>query len=245
MIHLLANNLTPVPYLLVDTPVMAASDPEVQPWGFIVYRTVYTPESNAVWDSVTTELQDYANNSSPSGIAGGKWTAPRLWYMDDASLYDGLSLDQVRDIFADYSTAATDLFNEGAFEEFSRGARWDICLVIDEEAMYSIVNYASDDASESIRLFNRPRRKGPKPPIPYVKAVERCYEPPDPNPPGAARYSPPCHYPGWMKAGILWLGTLHACVEMEHECPHWYPNLGLGDDWFPVYEGEMNLSFLD
>ncbi|KAF3492430.1 Hypothetical protein GIQ15_01947 [Arthroderma uncinatum] len=225
---------------------MAASDPEAQPWGFLVYRTVYTPESNAVWDSVTSKLENYlSNSSSPSGIKRGKWAAaPRLWYMDDAALYDSLSIDQVRDDFTIQFFKNIELSNQGAYEVFSRGAHDTICLVIDNEVIHSIID-APEDVSEAKQLFKRPTLT-PKRPIPYIKAVDR-HKPPKPNPPKPLHGSGGSHgrekqYPGWMKAGLLWVGDVYPQEEMEIECPEWDPNLG--DESYPVYQG-VPASFFD
>ncbi|KAF3480032.1 class I glutamine amidotransferase-like protein [Arthroderma uncinatum] len=214
--------------------IMAASDPEAQPWGYITYRTVYTPESNAVWDSVTTKLENYMSNSpSPGCTKGGKWAAPHLWYMNNATLYNGLSINQVRDDFTNRVRDSVDLFNQGAYEEFSWGVHDWICLVIDEEVIYSIINDAPEDVSEAERLFNC-SSASPKQPIPYVKAVGRDYDPPDPNkPPRRAPFATHREYRGWMKAGLLWIGAMYHLEEMEVECPGWDP--ALGDEAYPVY----------
>ncbi|KAK2839161.1 hypothetical protein FQN49_006417 [Arthroderma sp. PD_2] len=221
----------------------SASSEDAQPWGYVVYRTFYTPESKAVWDSVTAKLENYANTCSPpkGGPGNPEWAAtPRLFYMNDAALYNGFSLSQVRDDFTTHCSDSVDLFNEGAYEVFSRGAHDSICLVIDEEVIHSIINDAPDDVLEAKRLFKRPTLT-PKHPIPYVKAVDRNYEPPKPNPPGVGRPGVERPYPGWMKAGILWLGNLYPHDEMELESPDWDPDLG--DESYPVYQGAMTIHY--
>jgi hypothetical protein len=121
-------------------------------WGYIVYRTVYTPESDELWSSITAKLESYVFREisrplsarfpgSSSDPAECKEVRDHLVfkYMDNKALYDRLSLDDLR---AGYRKHRKVRFKPTAF------------LVIDEEVLHSIRDAPEPDSARSPAVIN-------------------------------------------------------------------------------------------
>ncbi|KAJ5097684.1 hypothetical protein N7456_008405 [Penicillium angulare] len=87
------------------------------PWGFIIYRTVYTDESDILWPLAMEKISDELNSSiegslryAPPSRRGGDDSSPeqliQASHKDvvicDAIRWDGASIEQVRNHFAEY-----------------------------------------------------------------------------------------------------------------------------------------------
>ncbi|KAK2750072.1 hypothetical protein FQN57_004564 [Myotisia sp. PD_48] len=133
-------------------------------WGFVVYRTVYTPESNTLFPRVLEILNDYLRSKVFKEVDEfiEKWDLER-WGLgpdptvneelmkchkmivhDDQAKFDGLSLDDVRTHFEEWVTGLPpprtrkdDEDSEGMRDVWPR---YRTCLVIDDE----ILNILSD-----------------------------------------------------------------------------------------------------
>jgi hypothetical protein len=129
------------------TRFLYPSVPSKFPWGYIIYRTVYTAESDELWPLAMDKLakiRDYSIDSDIHADIREKEPedeepdadAERLvkeTYKDvifsDKQFWDGASIEQVRHHFAEYLRASK-----------GRGTgRFEGCLFIDEWSLKSIV----------------------------------------------------------------------------------------------------------
>ncbi|KAK0673130.1 hypothetical protein QBC41DRAFT_312222 [Cercophora samala] len=77
-------------------------------WGFVIYRCVYSPESNHTWTRLLAALESYTRESlqrySQDGtVALSKFT---LTTIEDSTLLDGATANVVRDHFKSWSRDA-------------------------------------------------------------------------------------------------------------------------------------------
>ncbi|KAJ5415787.1 hypothetical protein N7465_004482 [Penicillium sp. CMV-2018d] len=181
------------------------------PWGYIIYRTVYTPESNELWPIVMERIAHQLNRGIeceldyPRERHGDESRPEQLIeeshkdvVISDPSRWDGASLEQVRDHFAVYLRKIKQ-------EDYSEESRFASCLVVDERSLKSI---AKDD------------RNG------FVGVVDGRYNPEE-------RYDNPS-YRGFMRVQIKALWDLYVNYDWEPMstlCPK-HP-----DGWIPVYNG--------
>lgn len=233
---------------------MSSSEEEMEQWGYVIFRTVYTPESSSVWESVKAKLTAYISNSPPYEDDGhGPYGPPVLQFMDDATRYDGMSIHQTRAKFLkQVAFAFFDGENGEENDELLQQKRAEylqsvfgscdgatgglnaksnvhesIFLVVDEDALHSIL--AAPDDPEKFKHDRKQKwAQGPLKPTAYVKAVDTRHEPQVDG-----RWE---RRPGWMKASLISLGWLFTFEEMDHVCPDWFP--GLGVEWYPIWEGK-------
>lgn len=111
------------------------------PWGFIIYRTVYTPESDELWsacldkieESVRLEIdifgEEYTDNT-PERIL--KETFKNV-ILEDRERWDSASVEQIR---ADF-IAHLQSIGSSVGDDFPRST---VCLVIDDACLQSIRN---------------------------------------------------------------------------------------------------------
>ncbi|KAJ5792457.1 uncharacterized protein N7503_008435 [Penicillium pulvis] len=117
------------------------------PWGFFIYRTVYTAESDRLWplaiEKLTRVLGECiegdlkfgrpnrrgADDPRPEQLAQASHKDAVIY---DADHWDGASIDLVRDHFAEYLRKTNQV-------ECGGEQRLALCLVIDERALKSII----------------------------------------------------------------------------------------------------------
>lgn len=106
--------------------------PNQWPWGYTIYRTVYTPESNQHWDAVLEAISKnvYADldlhEDKPSQIFKEGY---RPLVFDDPAQFDGATLDEIRNNFREVRES----------DNRNQGVRFRWCLVIDESALQSVI----------------------------------------------------------------------------------------------------------
>ncbi|KUL84938.1 hypothetical protein ZTR_07852 [Talaromyces verruculosus] len=109
------------------------------PWGYTIYRTVYTPESDQHWDGVLGAIIENTydgvsldlHEDEPSRILKEGY---RPVVLNDPAQFDGATLDDIRKHFR----AFRESYNGGNQE-----VRFRWCLVIDEGALQSIIRQPS------------------------------------------------------------------------------------------------------
>jgi hypothetical protein len=201
------------------------------PWGYIIYRTVYTAESDELWplamdklakimdDEIDSDLQAEIRRKGPEDEEpdGDAERLVRETHKDvifsDKQFWDGATIEQVRDHFAEYLRASKD-----------RGTgRFEGCLFIDERSLKSIV--ASPDPQPWLK------GKMPEEPIKpwgFVGMIDGRY----PGNRWKARYT------GYMRVDILSLWHLYNELKrrnMQELCPSEIVPEGL----IPFYDGGM------
>lgn len=112
------------------------------PWGYTIYRTVFTPESDTHWEAMVDAVRENIfasleiqlredsdeNENAHRLLRDGHRS---LEFKEKASL-NGASVEQVREQFKAFVTD----------EFFAAGARFRWCLLIDSEALQSFVRYS-------------------------------------------------------------------------------------------------------
>ena len=163
-------------------------------WGFTIYRTIYTPESEAAFAEVVDTITAYIKSEfykTYEGLRQNRRTADKaniavfdeLWaaykprVLDDATQFDGLSIDQLRIHFEAW---ANELGKADKFPSYR------MFIVIDEECFNSIQNAP---VPEELPLGMKFRVAH------YVKLVEAWQD-----------QDRDSRFPGWMKCSLpgLW-----------------------------------------
>ncbi|CAI7653923.1 unnamed protein product [Penicillium bialowiezense] len=117
---------------------------EFRSWGITMYRTTY--KSNTDWakfldrfmGSVRTELESY------DGVDMLESFRPVV--MDDAR-FDVATPDQIRDAFAEWARGACETEQGVPYNraESAFSARYRLCIMVDEEAMQSVLDIPAED----------------------------------------------------------------------------------------------------
>ena len=92
--------------LIITTDGQAEEPYSYQEWGYTIYRTCYTPESQSQWESLIEAIQRGVEKSLPASQKDEPPTTSQLLrsllhldFRSDASLYDSLSIEQLRQIY--------------------------------------------------------------------------------------------------------------------------------------------------
>ncbi|KAJ5141856.1 Mitochondrial carrier protein LEU5 [Penicillium atrosanguineum] len=196
------------------------------PWGYIIYRTVYTAESDELWPIAMDKLAKVINYSIDSDfLAEIQYKEPEDPEPDadaerlvkethkdvifsDKQFWDGASTEQVRQHFSEYLRASK-----------GRGTgRFEGCLLIDERSLKSIV--ASPDPQPWVKGR---RTKKPSQPWGFIGMIDGRYP--------ENRYEP--RYTGYMRVEIFSLWNLYTALTfryMQELCP------SVPDGLIPVYD---------
>ncbi|KAE8374278.1 hypothetical protein BDV26DRAFT_284407 [Aspergillus bertholletiae] len=162
-------------------------------WGYVVYRTTYS-ESDAHFSSVIKYLEacikksffkeaaECANESTgvDPAIYEGIWAQHSLTVMEDATRFDGASIDLIRAHFEGWVDA------QGQRDKFNK---YRMCIVIDEECLQTLLG-TSVEALEQETEYHEDDT------IRFVKVVEAWPELDENDD----------NFPGWMKcwSRVLW-----------------------------------------
>ncbi|KAJ5461185.1 uncharacterized protein N7458_002737 [Penicillium daleae] len=205
------------------------------PWGFVIYRTVYTAESDRLWSSCLAKIDRYVHwsignfyekrypDSDPFPEKFVQETYKNLVFAD-RERWEGASLEQIRADFKQYSESLG--MEDGSHIPWSQA-----CLVIDESCLNSIVS-AFEDPEESAN-WGGPQRgfvieKGGYIMLkPFVVMVDPTFEP-------GESYDTP-GYQGYMRVELddIWEAAVQLCLSTVQEmCPNVTPA-----DMIPVYDG--------
>jgi hypothetical protein len=188
-------------------------------WGYAIYRTVYTSESDEnesdeKWDAAIEKLEALMFREidrelwwRPTKLAPIFESKPpfdatvnekikehmKNHFISDKGLYDNASFDQIRGYFSTLLQS----WDEGANPKPNSS----FCLVIDEEALKSLI-----DAPQPIRdpTMDLNSEKG------YVKAIDISFDP-------ATRTR--ADYEGWMKINLNRIFNMYELENMEEMCP--------------------------
>ncbi|KAI4686921.1 uncharacterized protein J4E84_005292 [Alternaria hordeiaustralica] len=92
--------------LVITTDGQAEEPYSYHNWGYTIYRTCYTPESQSQWESLIEATQLGVEKSLPGSQNDEPPTTSqllrsllRLDFRSDASLYDGLTMEQLRQTY--------------------------------------------------------------------------------------------------------------------------------------------------
>ncbi|KFY01582.1 hypothetical protein V490_00846 [Pseudogymnoascus sp. VKM F-3557] len=109
-------------------------------WGYAIYRTVYTPESDALFPLALAKLDGYVHCEIDWDLYKDPTYDPvpnreiRERYenvvLEDRERYDGASMDSIREYFRQWV--------EGQGKDVGDSPRFQICLVFDEAAVRAL-----------------------------------------------------------------------------------------------------------
>lgn len=151
------------------------------PWGFIIYRTVYTPESDEVWTSCLDKITryiyweiDHVDGDRYAGQDPFPETIIKETYknviLDDQERWDGASWDQIS---ADFNAYLKSL----GVQVGDDVPRLTACLVIDEKCLQSIMRAFDDPLDQrgvsTIGMRSRMGFVGIIDPI-YIEGASYC-----------------------------------------------------------------------
>lgn len=142
------------------------------PWGYTIYRTVFTPESHSHWDTAVDAIQGNIFATLEITLRDGPKENEdahrilrdgyRTLVFQDKTTLDGASIDQIRQQFKDFVTN----------EFFPVGVRFRWCLVIDAEAIQSFLRYPQPVEASDLSKPGAIEENGA-----WVTVVDPEYEP--------------------------------------------------------------------
>ena len=201
------------------------STEKTQNWGYAIYRTVYTPESDILFPRVLEKLGAFIKREIESDLQDDPlfdpapnhevWSRYKSTIIDSRDELNGISLDDVRLQFRQM------VEEQGRFVEEPETSN-KICLVIDDEVLQIIAQ--SHEPGE-------PTPSGIL--MPYVKVVDAKFGFDGVNRKGNSRTGP-SKYPGWMKADLNVLWKLWILVYGDG-MEKWCPPMTIFD--FPSFDG--------
>ncbi|KAJ5710567.1 hypothetical protein N7488_004723 [Penicillium malachiteum] len=146
-------------------------------WGYGIYRTTYTAESDATFPNVIGFLESCIRTrfftsgaQRPQNHAPEDWPKYRSTIMESPAQLDGASFDDIRAHFETW--ADTQSMRD-------RWTKFRVCIIIDEESLQTVKD-ATVEETESKLPKNKPLR--------FVKVLEAF--------PDVDQYD---EFPGWMK----------------------------------------------
>jgi hypothetical protein len=133
------------PRTLSDKPFGAAFE-SVSPWGWVIYRTVYTPESDILWPRAINNINTYLAHNLQETLSWtneGKNHAANMaklenFWMSDISLFDQATIEALRVHFASWLQTQDTEDEEG--EKNLPHVRFCTFLVVDQCTLHIIAN---------------------------------------------------------------------------------------------------------
>ncbi|KAJ5742045.1 hypothetical protein N7533_011454 [Penicillium manginii] len=192
------------------------------PWGYIIYRTVYTPESEELWPIAMEKLTRLtfcefeaefknhhvnARNSRPERLVK---EAHKNVIISDPDYWNGAGIETIRAHFAEYLRAAGEYKSIGT-------SRFGGCLVIDERSLKSIIATTDPFNERGERQWGN---------VGFVGMVDGRYE-------QGIKYDIPS-YKGFMRVRVrnLWWMYINFDFKSMDDLCHDVP-----DGLIPVYDG--------
>ena len=129
-------------------------DPGAWPWRYVIYRTVYTPALDEVWDRALEETDMIARYSVDAEGRAESWGCDlehdgilekiacetyKNVVIKNKARWDGASLDDVHEHFKLYIAERM-----GGMIHHSISPHYTVCLVINEESLEALVDAADD-----------------------------------------------------------------------------------------------------
>lgn len=111
-------------------------------WGWVIYRTVYTPESKQHWDSMLKTLDkllladfeyfNYGNDPGAMKVARDNY---RSFVLEDEGKYNNAAPEDLETHFRDWTATIPEIERHGTYS-----ATWKAFLVLDAQAFTNIHN---------------------------------------------------------------------------------------------------------
>lgn len=119
-------------------------------WGWVIYRTVYSPQSDQHWEQVLRRLDelirfdfDDFNFAGDPGDCAVAWDKYRNVIFQDRERFQGASLESLKQHFGEWAPT-----NQTYHSNHSYSATWRAFLVIDDAAVNTILSLPTASAKE-------------------------------------------------------------------------------------------------
>ncbi|PLB55402.1 hypothetical protein P170DRAFT_432945 [Aspergillus steynii IBT 23096] len=178
-------------------------------WGYVVYRTTYTPESNTQFPKVLEMLETWIKreiykdlndleNADPAPN-NEIWARHRFTVIEDENALNGATIDTVRAHFEQWveDKCQRDMWN-----------KYRICMVIDDDILQRLVDVPTpeqhaeqhgDGCLQEIEKW-------------YVKVIEPFFDP----------YNAAQDYEGWMNCSVYVLVRLWHLMDAGMDMETWF-----------------------
>lgn len=188
------------------------------PWGYMIYRTVYTPQSDECWSAAMAKLDRYMHHSidANAGKDGDPYPerliheSYRNVVLHDKDQFDGASIEQVREHFNQWRPDRC---------HFNGFGRYNMCLMVDEKALLSLVR----SVEPGVKEFGDPPG--------YCILTDPEYD-------GGSYCNP--GYRGFMRVEVCCLWDLYYMIGtyslVDELCPH------IREGQIPFYDGSYGAS---
>ncbi|GLA07877.1 hypothetical protein AnigIFM60653_009116 [Aspergillus niger] len=111
-----------------------------QNWGIVIYRCTY--ESDSDWEEFMSRFLRQVRTSLESYDGLDLLDSFRPTVMDDKTQFSGVTPETVRDHFNAWSTTACEAEQGVPLTDYRwySTARYGLCIIVDEEALKSVLN---------------------------------------------------------------------------------------------------------
>ncbi|CAI7662919.1 unnamed protein product [Penicillium discolor] len=157
-------------------------------WGYVIYRTTFSVESNTLFPGAIKCIEAYIkqaffqeNKEYPINEPNGIWAKHRSTIVQDPAQFNGVSLEAIRAHFEAWVNA------QGMRDEWTK---WRMCMIIDEESLQTL----KGTKGTSVEALENERPENSDNELRCVKVLEPF--------PYMDQYD---KFPGWMKCwNALW-----------------------------------------
>jgi hypothetical protein len=129
----------PVTFNEADLIEINMQDDGFRYWGIAIYRTTYKSESD--WEEFLRRFLGRVRKTLEYYEGLDMWDSFRPTVMEDKSRFDGATPTQIRDAFKEWARTACETEQGVTYEraEWAYGARYRLCILVDEEAVRSVL----------------------------------------------------------------------------------------------------------
>lgn len=118
-------------------------------WGFVIYRCTYA--SDAEWQTFINRLQQYIRNTLSVYNGLDMLNSMAFTVIEDKQKFDGVRVRDVRDAFVEWVRLQTGEQKEVPYDGRMVSQRYRYCIVVDEEALESVLEDEEEEEAVGIR----------------------------------------------------------------------------------------------
>jgi hypothetical protein len=133
----------------------------IEHWGWVIYRTVYTPESDQLWGEVMKRFDElvltnfnkrYFNSTCDLVLAAAVRDRYRNIILDDKEKFNNAPWELLEQHYKDWVPTSSPRFAH----EYEKNALWKAFLILDEAAISKILNAPSIQEEQDSLLETSP-----------------------------------------------------------------------------------------
>lgn len=117
-------------------------------WGIAIYRTTYKSDSD--WEEFLRRFLGQVRRRLEYYEGLDMWDSFRPTVIEDKSLFDGATPAQIRDAFHEWARTACETEQGVTYDraQWAHGARYRLCILVDEDALRSVLDIPEDELDE-------------------------------------------------------------------------------------------------